>query len=176
VWTVSTKIAAAAAIVSLALGGCADKVRHPISPQQARKQVVDAARDIVQAVHGRVTEATFSYESCNDQGEPPFRGVADVSFWLPGIPHTEPADPQTVIKELVADGWSTDSDFTSHSPTLRKGGVNIILTVPSHPPAGLPLNSHAWVKVDGECNDMTDHRNDGSLAPVDIRNDVRQPS
>lgn len=172
-WNLSLRIAAAAVSVGLALSGCAE-VRHPISPQQARAQVVDAARDIVDAVHGQVTEATFSYESCNDQGEPPFRGAAKVSFWVAGVPHDEPADPQAVIKALVADGWSTDSDFTSHSPTLRKGGVNIILTVPPRPPAGIPLKGHAWVDVDGECRDTSDHRTDGSIVPVDIANEIQQ--
>jgi hypothetical protein len=76
-----------------------------------RAQVVDAARDIITVLHGEVTEATFSYESCNDQGEAPFRGVVDLSFWMPGVPHNEPADPQKVIKGLVADGWSTNSAF-----------------------------------------------------------------
>lgn len=174
-WTLSTRIATAAISIGLALGGCAETVSHPISPQQARAQVVDAARDIVKAVHGQVTEATFSYESCNDQGDPPFRGVAKVSFWVPGVPHDEPADPQAVIKALVADGWSTDSDFKSHSPTLRKGGVNIILTVPPRPPAGIQLKGHAWVKVDGECRDTSDHRTDGSIVPVNITTEIEQP-
>ena len=173
-WSLSLRIAAAATGIGLALSGCAE-VHHPISPQQARAQVVDAARDIVNAVHGQVTEATFSYESCNDQGEPPFRGVAKVSFWVPGVAHDEPADPQTVIKALVADGWSTDSDFKSHSPTLRKNNVNIILTVPPRPPAGIQLKGHAWVDVDGECRDTSDHRTDGSAVPVNITNEIQQP-
>lgn len=55
------------------VGGCGETVSHPISPLSARGQVVDAARDIVKALHAEVSEATFSYESCNDQGEAPFR-------------------------------------------------------------------------------------------------------
>src|ERR1700758_3703051 len=98
------RIAVAMASIGLALSGCREVVSHPIPPQQARTQVVDAARDIVQALHADVTEATFSYESCNDQGELPFRGVVDLSLWMPGVPHNQAADPQTVIKGLVADG------------------------------------------------------------------------
>lgn len=171
-WSLPLRIAAVAASIGVTLSGCAE-VRHPISPQQARAQVIDASRDIVNAVHGQVTEATFSYESCNDQGEPPFRGAAKVSFWVAGVPHDQPADPQAVIKALVADGWSTDSDFKSHSPTLRKNNVNIIVTVPPRPPAGVQLKGHAWVDVDGECRDTTDHRKDGSLVPVDIANEIQ---
>ncbi|GLE50542.1 putative lipoprotein LppJ [Mycobacterium montefiorense] len=174
-WTLTTRIAVAASIIGVALTGCAETVHNPISPQQARAQVLNAARDIVTTLHSQVTEATFSYESCNDQGEPPFRGVAKVAFWLPGIPHNEPADAQTVIKGLVADGWSTDSDFKSHSPTLRKDNVNIILTVSPRPPAGVELNSHARVDVNGECRDTTDHRTDGSIVPADISKEIQQP-
>jgi hypothetical protein len=137
--------------------------------------VVDAARDIVNALHGEVTEAAFSYESCNDQGEAPFRGVVELSFWMPGVPHNQPADAQAVIKGLVADGWSTDSDFKSHGPTLVKNAVNVILTIAPEPPASNDLVRHVGVKVDGECRDTSDHRTDGSTAPVDISKEVQQP-
>lgn len=144
-------------------------------PLQARGQVVDAARDIVKALHAQVTEATFSYESCNDQGEAPFRGVVELSFWMPGVPHNEPADPQTVIKGLVADGWSTSSDFVSHGPTLKKNGVNLIPTIAPHPPASADLVLHVGADINGECRDTTDHRTDGSTAPVDISKEIQQP-
>ena len=173
-WTPSVRIAVAVASIGLALSGCREAVSHPIPPLQARAQAVDAARDIVNALHADVTEATFSYESCNDQGEAPFRGVVDLSFWMPGVPHNQPADPQTVIKGLVADGWSTDSDFVSHGPTLRKNGVNIILTIAPQPPATITLVRHVGVKVDGECRDTTDHRTDGSTAPVDISKEIQR--
>jgi hypothetical protein len=143
-------------------------------PLGARAQVVDAARDIVNALHGEVTEATFSYESCNDQGEAPFRGVVNLRFWMPGVPHNQAADPQAVIKGLVADGWSTDSDFKSHGPTLKKNGVNIILTIAPQPPPAITLGSHVGVKVDGECRDMSDHRTDGSTSPVDVSKEIQQ--
>lgn len=173
-WNLPARSAVAAVSIGLALGGCADVTRQPISPQEARTQVVDAARDIVTALHGEVTEAQFSYESCDDFGKPPFRGVVSLSLWMPGVPHNQPADPQTVIKALVADGWSTDSDFKSHAPTLRKNAVNIILTVVPPAPAGVAFNSHVGVKVDGECRDTFDHRTDGSILPVDISKEVQQ--
>lgn len=157
------KITIAVSTIGLILTGCS-VVRHPFSPAQARAQVIDAARDIVHALHADVTEATFSYESCNDQGDSPFRGVVDLSWWSPGIPHNQPADPQAVTKGLVADGWSTDSEFVSHGQTLTKNGVNIILTVSPQPSMQPPIR-HAGAKIDGECRDTFDHRTDGSLAP-----------
>lgn len=172
VWTFGTRVAVAASTISLILSGCSE-VRHPIPPAQARDQVIGAARDIVHALHAEVTEANFSYESCNDQGEAPFRGVVNLAFWMPGVPHNKPADPQAVIKGLTAHGWSTDSDFVSHGQTLKKNGVNIILTVAPQPPPTISLIQHVGVKVDGECRDTTDHRTDGSTAPVDVSKEVQ---
>jgi hypothetical protein len=165
--------AGAAAFVGLTLSGCAEIVTDPISPQQARAQVVDAARDIVTALHADLTEATFHYETCNDQGEPPFRGVVYVSLWMPGIPHDQPVDPHTVISALVADGWSTDSDFRSHAPTLRKNNVNIIVDVTPRPPAGITIGGHVGVDVNGQCRDTFDHRTDHSILSVDISNELQ---
>jgi hypothetical protein len=173
VWTRSTRIAVAAVSIGLTLGGCGEVVRQPMSPLQARTQVVDAARDIIGALHAEVTEATFSYESCNDQGAQPFRGVVNLSFWIPGVPHNQPADPQTVVKGLVADGWSTDSDFKSHGTTLKKNGVNVILTIAPQPPASIDLVRHVGADINGECRDTSDHRTDGSTAPVDIRKEIQ---
>ncbi|MGB9304140.1 MAG: hypothetical protein WCB92_10820 [Mycobacterium sp.] len=168
------RIAIVALSIGMALGGCADTVRHPMSPQQARSQVVGAARDMVNALHAEVTEARFSYESCNDQGEPPFRGVVKLSFWMPGVPHDQSADPLKVIQALVAAGWSTDSPFTSHAPTLRKNEVNAIVNVVPRPPADIELSSHVGVKIDGECRDTFDHRKDDSTAGVDISKELQQ--
>lgn len=155
------------------VGGCGEAVSHPLSPLSARSQVVDAARDIVKALHAEVTEATFSYESCNDQGEAPFRGVVQLSFWMPGVPHNQAVDPQTVIKGLVADGWSTNSDFVSHGQTLKKNGVNVILAIAPQPPPATTLHRHVGADINGECGDRTDHRTDGSTSPVDISKEIQ---
>ncbi len=50
---------------------------------QARAQVVDAAKEIAQAANLRVTYATFEWEWCNDQGEPPYHGRVDVANEVP---------------------------------------------------------------------------------------------
>lgn len=171
-WTLSKSVAAAA-VFGFALSGCAE-VTNPITPEQARAQVIDAARDVLTTLHGELTEALFSYESCNDQGEPPFRGVVNMSLWMPGVPHDQAVDPQRVIQPLTAHGWSTDSDFVSHSPTLRKDQINIIVTVVPPAPAGEKFNSHVGVQVDGECRDKFDHRTDHSILPVDVRNELQQ--
>jgi hypothetical protein len=168
------KTAAAAAVVGLVLGGCAE-VRDPISPEEARAEVIDAARDVRSSLDADVAEAKFRYESCNDQGEPPFRGVVDMGLWLPGVPHDEPVDPQRVIQSLTEHGWSSDSDFISHSPTLRKGAINIIVTVAHRPTAGKKIGAHVSVDVDGQCRDTFDHRTDHSILSVDVQKEIAQP-
>lgn len=169
---VGAKIAATASAAALIVSGCSE-VRNPIPPTQARGQVIAAARDIVQALHAEVTEANFSYESCNDQGEAPFRGVVNLSFWMPGVPHNQAPDPQAVVKALVADGWSTDSDFVSHGQTLKKNGVNVILTIAPQAGPSTTYHRHVGADVNGECRDTTDHRTDGSTSPVDVRKDIQ---
>jgi hypothetical protein len=165
---------AAAAATCLVISGCgAEVVGNPIAPQDARAEVIGAARDITTILHADVTEARFRYESCNDQGDPPFKGVVRMSFWILGHPHNQPVDSQEVIKPLEAQGWSADSDFVSHSPTLRKNNINIILTVVPAPRPGKQLVSHVAVEVDGECRDTFDHRTDRSILPIDVRAEVQ---
>jgi hypothetical protein len=172
VWTL-LKSAVAAAVIGLVLSGCAE-VRDPISPEETRAEVIDAARDVRSILHGDVAEALFWYESCNDQGEPPFRGVVDMGLWMPGVPHDEPVDPQRVTQALTAHGWSTDSDFVSHSTTLRKGDVNIIVDVVPRPPAGKKIGAHVGVNVNGQCRDTFDHRTDHSVLQVDVQKEIEQ--
>lgn len=63
----------------------------------------------------------------------------------------------------------TDSDFVSHGQTLKKNGVTI---APQLPPA-VTLMQHVGVRVDGECRDTTDHRTDGSTAPVEGSKEIQ---
>jgi hypothetical protein len=174
VWTL-LKTAAAAAVIGLALSGCAE-VREPISPEQARAEVIDSARDIVATLHADVAKAWFRYESCNDQGEPPFRSVVHLSLWLPGVAHGEPVDPQRVLHALTAHGWNTDPDLVSHAPALRKDDITIMVTVAPRPPAGKEIGAHVGVSVDGQCRDTFDHRTDHSVVPVDVKQEVEHPA
>lgn len=176
-WIRLIRPSAVAVTASLALSACGggEIVRDPITPEQARAEVIDAARDIATILHAEVAEAKFSYESCNDQGDPPFRGTVNLLLWMPGIPHNQPADPKTVIQSLTAHGWSANSNFVSHSPALRKDDINTIVTVAHPPPPGETLGAHVIAQVDGECRDTFDHRTNRSILPVDVQSEV-QPS
>ena len=57
-WTLPARIAVAVTTIGLTLSGCRETVSHPMPPLQARTQVVDAARDIVSALHADVSEAS----------------------------------------------------------------------------------------------------------------------
>jgi hypothetical protein len=150
-----------------------DFASDPITAQQARAGVVNAARDIATILHADIAEAKFSYESCNDQGDPPFRGKASLLLWMPGIPHDQVVDPAKVIHALTAHGWSTDSDFVSHSPTLRENDINTIVTI-THPPSpGKTLGAHVIADVDGPCRDTVDNRTDRSILPVDVHGELQ---
>lgn len=83
----------AAAIALLSMTGCADTVSNPISPQDARRQVVDVSRQVVSDLGGEVAEATFGYKSCNDQGEAPFRGHGYLLLWMPGADRSREVSP-----------------------------------------------------------------------------------
>jgi hypothetical protein len=172
-----SRAAAAVVAASLALSACGggEAVSDPLTPQGARAQVIDAARDIVTILHAEIAEATFSYESCNDQGDPPFRGAVTLRLWMPGTPHDQAVDPKTVIQSLTSHGWSTNSDFHSHSPAVRKNNIDTIVTVIHQPPPGQKIGAHVVAQVDGECRDTVDHRTDRSILPVDVASEV-QPS
>ncbi|OBK65813.1 hypothetical protein A5654_19180 [Mycolicibacterium fortuitum] len=55
-------------------GGIA--VTEPMTPQQARAQVIDAGKELVRdlGLRGNLVETVFSYESCTDDNKGPFRG------------------------------------------------------------------------------------------------------
>jgi hypothetical protein len=87
-------------VLSIALGGCSlmfahqhdiDHPANPLSDDQAEAQVVDAAKQIAQLVSLPDMYGGFAFESCNDQGDPPYRGVVEMSFKLPIATISQPS-------------------------------------------------------------------------------------
>jgi hypothetical protein len=91
-----------AASVALCACGGGEPVPNPITAEQARTEAIDAARDIATILHADIVDAKFFYESCNDQGDPPFRGTVNLRLWMPE--HDQSADATTVIQSLTAQG------------------------------------------------------------------------
>ena len=61
-------------------------VKNPMSPEQARAQVMGIGNELLQdlGLRGNLVEATFSYKSCSDESKGPFRGMLALYFWMPG--------------------------------------------------------------------------------------------
>ena len=120
-----------------------------LSPEQSRAQVVDAARDIVRVLALDVTRVVFWRASCNDQQQGPFRSV--FSIWYPTAPTLETSDAEVaeMIRRLRGDGWTGDTDFTSHGATVAKHAVVVVLA-----PQAVGDKNRS-IDVYGECRDLT---------------------
>jgi hypothetical protein len=139
---------------------------QPLSDDEARAQVVDPAREVVKAANLEITYATFEWESCNDQGDPPYHGRVDVIFTVPpGV------DPSTLRKQVAASaaaqpGWAPGAppDMHPFGDLAHKGNVMVIVG-----PANYPERSA--VRIFGECRNMSDHR--GHTGPFEVTDQVR---
>ncbi|BBX84087.1 hypothetical protein MAUB_19600 [Mycolicibacterium aubagnense] len=137
------------------LAGCdtvnslANGVTNPMTPEQSRRQVVDAATEVSHLIAKPIVSAYFWHESCSDGDEGPFRGVVRISYQPPTDPHAAADAFDDMTQRLRNGGWATDSDFKSHALTLKKGGVNASL---SPADASVPMAS---VELYGECRDTT---------------------
>ena len=135
----------------------------PLSDEQAMAQVVEAARQIVRAARLLDVTGVFLFESCNDQGDPPYRGRVDMSFAIPDA--TEPDAHFKQIAATMADqGWSTGPP-----PGTRPVGVVIHTeTVMAIIGRACGATTRGSVQVCGQCGNMTDHRTDGKTVGTDI--------
>jgi hypothetical protein len=166
-------LSVAAALALLTVTGCGDAVSDPISPQDARRQVVDASRQVVTDLGADVAKAKFGYDSCNDQGDAPFRGHGNLLLWMPGADRSREVSSDTVLNLLRQRGWQTDPDFASHGTTFKRDGVDVSVWVIPPPKPDTPPVGHVIVDVFGECRDAFDHRTDHTdRLSEDIRGDV----
>jgi hypothetical protein len=182
--TIRSKPAARLACVmialAVALGGCFPMNSEerpseppqpslaPMSDEQAKAQVVDPAKEIARAAQLRDITGGFSFEACNDQGEPPFRGLVEMGFALP-----QDMEPKTyfrqIAKTMVGQGWS-DGPPPGKVPfgtVIHKGPVMAIMG--QHPVS----KENGYVQLSGECRNMVDHRNDGKTGAADITDELQ---
>lgn len=136
------------------------------SDEQSRAEVIDAATELVQAANLRVTYASFQWEWCNDQGEPPFHGRVDLAWEVP-----EGATSQAVSKQIAATaaqqpGWAPGPPpgLQPAGDVVHKGGVMVVVGPGNYPQRGA-------VQIFGDCRNMNDHRDDNQI--VDITSEVR---
>ena len=105
----------------------------------------------------------FLFESCNDQGAPPYRGRVEMSFALPhGVAPEEHF--RNIAAAMVQQGWTAGGP-----PGKRPFGVVM------HSETAMAVFGRACgdatrgsAQVCGECRNMTDHRHDGKTVGVEI--------
>jgi hypothetical protein len=124
-------------------------VTNPITPEQSKAQVIDAARDIVGAVDLQVVEAVFWRGSCNDQGDAPFQGKMRIAHPLAANFQAADAEDAQMIKRLQNNGWTTDLDFDTHGKALKKNGVVAVFRPQN------AATSTRGIDLYGECRDIT---------------------
>jgi len=134
-----------------------DHPDHPLTDQEAIAQVVDPAKQIAKVAALQEVSGGFSWESCNDQGEPPYRGRVDMTFVVPaGADHG--AYFQQVADTMVAHGWSAGAPPGEHlfGAVIHQNGV--VASIGVSPFQG----ADGAVQLSGECRNMNDHRRDSN--------------
>jgi hypothetical protein len=167
----TTTVIAAVAMVAALVSGCGavssmmnDGVSNPITPEQSKAQVMDAAKEIVGILNLQVIEpAFFWHASCNDQGEAPFRSEMRIPYPLAASFDASAAEVAQMVKRLQTLGWTTDSDLHSHGATLTKNGVVVTLG-----PQAVGDSTRS-LELLGECRDTTTTKDTvGSVEDVNL--------
>jgi predicted nuclease of predicted toxin-antitoxin system len=157
----------AATVVVALLTGCdvvksKDDVSNPMTPEQSKTQVVDAAKELVGTLDLQVVEAFFWHSSCSDQGDAPFRGQMRIAYPPAASFEQSDAEVADMAQRLEKSGWSRDSDFKSHGTVLEKNNVVAVLG-----PQNVS-NPNRDIQVYGECRDMTTAKGDNLTEPVTL--------
>lgn len=139
-----------------------------LSDAEAMAQVIDAAREIVRVAGLADVTGAFVFESCNDQGEPPYRGRVDMSFALPEGVVAE-AVFQRIAASMVAHGWSAGPPPGScpFGVVVHTDSVMAVIGRACGSPA------RGAVQVWGRCGTMTVHRRDGTTVGTDVTSMLR---
>jgi hypothetical protein len=163
-----TRIVAGMSAVLLC-AGCHTIVLNPITPQEARQEVINLARQVVSDLGGDLVTATFFYDSCNEFGSTPFQGHVKLFEWLPDADRSQPVDRAQVLDKLGRRGWESRTEFDPHAAVLKRNGLDV--TVYAEPP---PVDGVGHVQLDvlGQCRDTFDHRKDRSDSGEDVGSEL----
>ncbi|WP_216639747.1 hypothetical protein [Mycobacterium sp. 1164966.3] len=160
----------AALVVSLTLGGAfvvvsqlrpspAEVLEHPANPvtdDQSRAQVLDAAHQIVTLAGLRTTSAGYLPMSCKDRKDPPYQGAIYLTFAVPADVAPEKYFP-AIATTLVSHGWleGPQPNGRTDGRMVSKDAVTAIVYRDSDDPR------LGVLRLYGECRNMNDHRHDG---------------
>ena len=170
---------AAALMCSLALGVCFIVVHRvydlrgtadvePMSDAQSRGQVLDPARQFIDAGSLRVDNATYVLISCTAEDGPPYRGRVYLTFEVPTVAKTR-AVFADLARAMSSRGWRVGTP-PSHHPegwTLAQNGVIAVYYRSPDVP------DRAVLQIDGECRNFTDHQSD-TIGFVDVTGDLNR--
>jgi hypothetical protein len=149
-----------AGLLTVALQSCSsirnfsEGVSHPMTPDESKAQVINAAREIVATLGLKDVSGHFSRESCNDQAVAPFRGVVGLDYDHAPTLEASEAQIEQMVATLKQHGWGAPGDFRSHAPAVGKQGVTALFD-----PFSPVQNAGGSITIYGECRDMTTKQN-----------------
>lgn len=140
----------------------------PLTDDEARGQVLEPARQFVEAGRLRASSASYLLMSCSGDDQPPYQGTVYLDFDVPTITET-PALFRAIAAGMKNRGWDEGLPPTRHpgGRTLAKDGLTAIYY--RHP----DLPRRGVLKIYGECRTVTDHRFD-STGFVDVTAALRR--
>jgi hypothetical protein len=156
----SAVIYIAAGMLAIALQSCSsirnlsEGVPHPMTPDESKAQVINAAREVVATLGLKGVSAHFSRESCNDQAVAPFRGIVGLDYNHASTLEASQAEIQQMVATLKQHGWGGPGDFRTHSSAVSKQGVTAVFD-----PYSPVQNAGGSISIYGECRDMTTKQN-----------------
>ena len=156
------------AAVATLISGCdavnpmSNEVSNPMTPEQSKAQVVDAAKEVVSTLDLQVLDAVFWHSSCNDQGEAPFRGQVRIDYPQASSFEASGEEVAQMAQRLEDSGWSADSDFKSQGTVLQKNNVVVVLGPQN---ASVPTRD---IQLYGECRDVSTAKGDNQTEPIDL--------
>ena len=138
-----------------------------MSDEEAMMQVIEPARQIIRVTDLQDVTGGFAFESCNDQGAPPFRGRVEMSFTLPA--GVEPDDYlKGIAAVMVRQGWADGP-----RPGTCPAGVVIHTATVMAIIGRAGVVGRGSVHLCGACRNMTDHRYDGKTVGTVITDLLR---
>ena len=124
-------------------------VHNPITPEESKAQMVDAAREIIAALDLDVLAVKFRHASCNDDGVAPFRGDLLITYPLAASEEESEAEIATMTEKLRSIGWGSDPNLHTHGTDLTKN--NIVADLGPQ----LKGQIRRAIQLYGECRDIT---------------------
>jgi hypothetical protein len=134
-----------------------------LSDEEAMAQVVEPARQIVRLAGLQDVSGGFLFESCNDQGDPPYRGRVEMSFAMPADPEPD-AYFQQIAAVMLTQGWID-------GPPPGKCPIGVVIhteTVMAIIARASAADMRGSVQLCGQCRNITDHRADGKTVGLEI--------